>query len=82
MSQELTTDELAQSFSAASPYFQQAVVVAEYAEVLGGSYWAEGSTLDTVLREATRVAELLPEDADVAEFLALVRRAALIGGEW
>ena len=73
---DLWTDELAASFPAADPYFQQAVVVAEYAEVLRGSYWAQGNTLRGVLEEAERVAELLPNDPDVAEFVELVRLAS------
>jgi hypothetical protein len=48
--------------------------------VLRGSYWAEGSTLAGVLEEAERVAELVPEDTDVTEFVELVRQAARIEG--
>jgi Ca-activated chloride channel family protein len=77
---DLWTDDLAASFPAADPYFQNAVVVAEYAEVLRGSYWAQGNTLRGVLEEAERVAELLPDDPDVAEFVELVRQASRIGG--
>ena len=51
-------------------------MIAEYAEVLRGSYWAEGSTLAGVLEEAERVAELLPEDLQLAEFAVLVAQAA------
>ena len=40
-----TSADLAESFPAADPYFQLAVVVAEYAEVLRDSYWAQGNTL-------------------------------------
>jgi Ca-activated chloride channel family protein len=80
ISHDLDTGELAGSFTAAAPYFQHAVVVAEYAEVLRGSYWAQANTLAGVLEEAERVAELLPEDEDVAEFVELVRRAGQIAG--
>jgi hypothetical protein len=52
--------------------------VAEYAEVLRGSYWAEGNTLAGVLEEAGRVAELMPGDDDMAEFVELVGQAARI----
>ena len=58
------------------PRFQCAVVVAEYAEVLRDSIWAEESTLAGVLEEAERVAELVPEDKEMAEFIELVRQAA------
>jgi Ca-activated chloride channel family protein len=80
LSQDIASDELADAFTHASPYFQWAVVVAEYAEVLRGSYWAQDNTLAGVLEEAERVAELLPGDADVAELVELVRQAAAISG--
>jgi Ca-activated chloride channel family protein len=80
LSQGFYTEDLAERFTDAAPRFQLAVLVAEYAEVLRGSYWAEGSTLAGVLEEAERIGELLPEDADVAEFVELVGRAARIAG--
>jgi Ca-activated chloride channel family protein len=80
LSQGLYTEDLAERFTDAAPRFQLAVLVAEYAEVLRGSYWAEESTLAGVLEEAERIGELLPEDADVAEFVELVGRAARIAG--
>jgi Ca-activated chloride channel family protein len=78
VSQGLYTDELAERFTDADPHFQCTVVVAEYAEVLRGSYWAEGNTLAGVLEEAGRVAELMPGDDDMAEFVELVGQAARI----
>jgi hypothetical protein len=50
-------------------------VVAECAEVLRESYWAQDSTLSGVLEEARRVAPLLPDDPDVVEFVELMRSA-------
>jgi Ca-activated chloride channel family protein len=76
LSRAFDSQEMVESFTAADPRFQHAVVVAEYAEILRGSYWAEGSTLAGVLEEAERVGELLAEDADVAEFVELVRQAS------
>jgi len=78
LSRDFDSGDVAGSFSAAAPHFQWDVVVAEYAEILRGSYWAEGSTLATVLEEAERVGRLLPDDPDVAEFVDLVRRASTI----
>ncbi len=78
LSQGFYTSDMADSFTAASPTFQCSVVVAEYAEVLRGSFWAESNTLAGVLEEAERVAELLPHDADMAEFVELVKQAAQI----
>jgi Ca-activated chloride channel family protein len=71
--------DLAASFEEASPRFQLAAVVAEYAEILRNSYWAKGSSLADVAQEAHRVAEYLPGDEDVTEFIGLVDRAASLG---
>ena len=62
----------------ALPRFQLDVAVAEYAEVLRGSYWAQDSSLEDVLTLSQRVGALLPNDHDVAEFVDLVTRAELI----
>ncbi len=78
ISRDFSTGEMAASFVEASPHFQWAVVVAEYAEVLRESYWAQGSTLAGVLEEARRVARFFPEDDDVAEFVQLVERASTL----
>ena len=69
-------DELALELEGASARFQLAVAVAEYAEILRGSYWAQESGIVDVAAMAMRVSELLPEDPDVAEFAELVGRAA------
>ncbi len=78
LNQAFDSDQMAESFTAASPRFQLAVVVAEYAEILRNSYWAEGSTLAGVLEEAERVGRLLADDPEVVEFVELVREAAAI----
>ena len=64
------------SFEAASPRFKLAAAVAEFAEILRQSYWAQDSSLDDVLSLARDVSSQLPEDADVAEFASLVARAS------
>jgi hypothetical protein len=75
MSRDFNSRQMAKRFSEADPHFQWAVIVAEYAEILRGSYWAEGSSLYNVLEESQRVSELLPRDPDVREFVDLVRCA-------
>lgn len=75
LSQDFDTRDLERDFEYADPRFQWAVVVAEYAEVLRESYWAQDSSIGDVLAEARRVAEELPRDPDVDEFLELVRKA-------
>ena len=74
----LQVRELAPWLESASPTFQLAAVVAEYAEVLRNSYWAQDGDLQRTAHEAARVQRLLPYDPDVAEFADLVARAARI----
>jgi len=76
LSQDFGASELEREFEFADPYFQRSVVVAEYAEILKKSYWAEESSLAHVYREAERVNELLPWDEDMGEFMELIRRAS------
>jgi hypothetical protein len=75
MSKDFSAGELSRSFERSDPYFQRAVIVAEYAEILKESYWAEDGSLRDVYREALRVSEYFSRDADMSEFLELVRRA-------
>ncbi len=76
ISRAITPIEFAAAFENASPRFQLDAVVAEYAEVLRGSYWAQENDLVSVAIDARRIAEYLPEDTDVQEFAALVWQAA------
>jgi Ca-activated chloride channel family protein len=76
LSKDFSTGELEREFDYANPYFQRAVVVAEYAEILKKSYWAEESSLADVYHEAIRVSEVLPRDEDMGEFMELIRRAS------
>jgi Ca-activated chloride channel family protein len=76
LSKDFNTGDLAYGFESADPYFQRAVIVAEYAEILKKSYWAEESSLAHVYHEAIRVSELLPWDENVGEFMELIRRAS------
>jgi Ca-activated chloride channel family protein len=75
ISQDYDTGQLADDFREADPYFQRAVIVAEYAEILKKSYWAQESTLEEVYEQADRVNELLFRDRQMEEFLDLVRQA-------
>jgi Ca-activated chloride channel family protein len=72
--------QFAESLDSASPHFQLAAAVAEYAEILRQSYWAQGSSLENVQGLAQRAKQALPDDADVAEFVQLVSRASQIAG--
>ena len=76
ISRQFLTGDLAFSFEEASNRFQLAAVVAEFAEVLRGSYWAREGTLDAVADEARRLQQLMPGASDVAEFAGLAAQAA------
>jgi len=80
MSKDFHTEEMAREFQDASPYFQRTVIVAEFAEILKQSYWADGSSLTDVYREAERLSEYLPRDEDWSEFVELVRMARRLQG--
>jgi hypothetical protein len=75
----MTKSDLAPAFEEAPIHYQWTAVVAEYAEILHGSYWARGSTLEDVRREVHRIAEYMPGDTEVAEFVDLVDWAVRIG---
>ena len=72
------TWDLSPTFDSASPRYQMAVVVAQYAELLRLSPWAAGSSIGQVLQYAVRLSGLLPTDPDVSEFTTLVSRASQI----
>lgn len=74
------TWNMAQSFEEASPRYQLAVTVAQYAELLRHSPWAQGTSFYDLLHHAARLSELLSGDPDVIEFASLVSRAAQISG--
>ena len=76
LSKDFGTGELQGQFEYADPYFQRSVILAEYAEILKQSYWAEESSLAHVYHEAVRVSELVAWDENMGEFMELIRRAS------
>jgi len=78
ISKDFAAGDLERSFERANPYFQRTVIVAEFAEILKESYWAEDSSMNDVYREAVRVSEYFGHDEDMSELLELIRRA----GRW
>ena len=81
ISREFGGGELATEFTEASARFQLSAIVAEYAEILRESYWAQDGSLEVVASEANRALNLLPSDEDAAEFANLAARAAGIQAE-
>jgi Ca-activated chloride channel family protein len=74
------TWNMAQRFEEASPRYQLAVTVMQYAELLRHSPWAQETTFSQLLVHAARLAETLGADPDVIEFASLLSRAAQISG--
>ena len=75
LSQDFYADQLASDFRESDVYFQRAVVVAEYAELLKKSYWAEDGSMHAVYREAQRIYDSMPRERDMEEFVDLVGKA-------
>ena len=78
VSREIQRDQLATRFRDTSHSFQLAAVVAEYAEILRETYWAQNGSLYDVAAEAHRVRQLLPGQPGVAEFAELAERTQWI----
>ena len=72
---DIYAGDFSRDFHDADPYFQRAVVVAEFAEILGESYWAQDSDLDEVYDEARWLEEYFPREDDMEEFVDLVKQA-------
>lgn len=75
ISQRYDAAALAPSFAKAAPAFRRDAAVAEYAEILRGSFWAKESEMSAVLPVARSAAAALNEDAS-DEFVRLVEKAA------
>ncbi|MDE2859972.1 MAG: von Willebrand factor type A domain-containing protein [Chloroflexota bacterium] len=78
VSRELLRSALHPDFQDATTTYQLSAVVAEYAELLRGSYWAREGSLSEVSSEAKRLRDMLSDDADVTEFAALAVQAEAI----
>lgn len=74
-----TTADLANRFESTSTRFQQDVIVAQYAEILGGSRFADLRTVDDLVPYVNTLEQFLPRDPEVADFAELVRAAARLG---
>jgi Ca-activated chloride channel homolog len=79
VAREFWRDQFQARFEGASPMFRLTAAVAEYAEILRESYWAQGSSLDAVLATAQFAGGALAADEalekEVAEFVWLVTKA-------
>ena len=75
VSREINSEDFAESFDDASTGFKLAAGVAEFAEILKKSYWAQKSKFSDVMPLIREISEDRPDDADVIELLDLVSKA-------
>ena len=76
IARSLAPNQFMARFSDAPATFQLSAVVAEYAELLKDSYWAQNSDLTSVWQDAQAIGRLFPRNSDIAEFIDLVGSAA------
>ena len=76
LDQPLATDAFGTSFDEMSPQFRLAVAVAGFAEQLRGSGYAQDRSMADILAIAESVAQEMANDAEVQEFVELVRQAS------
>ena len=75
INEEIFTTQLKRTFKAASPEFQLAATVAEFAEILRESFWAEDGNLAAVSQSLRDIAPRIHNE-QVDEFRHMVSRAA------
>lgn len=73
---DFNTSDLSSSFEESNAHFQLAVMAAQYAEILRGSPWAVGVSLDSLIPHSFRLATSFLQDSDVSEFATLVSAAS------
>jgi len=81
LKQRLNLRNLAPSWGDASASLRLASLVAEYAELLKGSYWARRGSMRDVLRRAQQLAPSFAGDTRVADWISLVATAAELRGD-
>ncbi|MCH9650411.1 MAG: von Willebrand factor type A domain-containing protein [Deltaproteobacteria bacterium] len=76
VSHPVTHRAISNSWKKASPALRLSALVAEFAEILKGSYWARGSELQQVFQRAQRLSPSFEGDTKVVEFVDLVGKAS------
>jgi Ca-activated chloride channel family protein len=72
---KIRVSEVDRRFQNATPQFKFTASVAEFAEILKQSYWAQGSDYDHVIRVAQDAINPYPKLTEEREFVQLVSRA-------
>jgi Ca-activated chloride channel family protein len=76
ISKEITVSDFSKSFIKCDSRYRLAVVAAEFAEILRGSYWSKGSQLSHVLEITHNLSRGMTDDKDMIELLDLVSKAS------
>jgi Ca-activated chloride channel family protein len=76
ISREITVSDFSKSFVECDSRYRLAVVAAEFAEILRGSYWSKGSQLSHVLEITHNLSRGMTDDKDMIELLDLVSKAS------
>jgi len=77
---DFNTSNMARSFDDASPRYQLDVVVAQFAELLRHSPYAQQTSFNDLRVRAERLSAQIPSDPDISEFARLVGQAAQSSG--
>jgi len=77
LERSFSVGDLSRRFEDAAPRFRMDAAVAEFAEILRGSYWAREGRLSDVLSVA-RTAKASLHDETTVEFVSLVEKAAAL----
>ncbi len=75
LERRVTGADFSHRWKKASPALRLTSLVAEWSEILKGSFWAKDGDLDDLLRRAQEVSVEFPGDADVVQFVSLIARS-------
>jgi Ca-activated chloride channel family protein len=79
---DMTGRNLSERWETASPALRLSSVVAEFAEILKGSYWAKEGSLEELEQRATRLTEDFAAHEQVQELVSLIEQARRLGRSW
>lgn len=81
LQQAITVADIRASLDEASPSFRLQLAVAEFAELLKGSFWSEGGSYSAVQSLIQTVADDFADDEDVMELIEMIRVAVRLGDQ-
>ena len=79
--QTVGLSQLGGQYADGTPWMRVQTVVAEFAEILRGSYWAKGNSLAKLVPVSDALAKELANDEQVQELAQMIRQAADLANE-